>query len=759
MKTIINHPWLVIAASLVLILLIGSGVRDLALKDDYRMFFSSDNPQLLSFEAFEDTYVKSDSVLIALAPDDGNVFSVDTLEAIRWLTEQSWQIPYSTRVDSIANFQHTYAEEDDLIVEDLVAENADYDEVAIQKIKSVALAEPLLVNRLISSDAKVASVNINISIQGEEAHIVNTKAVTAARELLDEFHLKFPAIQTYLTGTCVMMMAFPEAIERDGALLLPAALVLMMGILFFLLRSITATACTLVIILLSILAAFGSAGYVGFDFTPAVATSAIIILTMAVANCVHILMSFFYEIQNNKEPREAILESVRINMMPVSLASLTTMLGFLSLNFSEAPPFRQMGSTVAMGVFYSYLLSITLLPAILSKLRPGSSGRSRRPVLSLQALGSWIVLNNKRLLIAMAMLIVALTSLIPLNELNDTILHYFDDRYAFRRDTDFLTENLTGMYSIEYSLEASEAGGISEPVFLRRVSDFADWFREQEGVIHVSAFTDTMRRLNKNMHGDEESYYRLPDERELAAQYLFLYEMSLPYGLDLNDQINIDKSALRLTVTIETVSNKEILALDAAALTWLGEHAPEISTMGGTGVPVMFSHMTKRNVIALTVGALAALILISFILIFAFRSIKFGLISLIPNLTPVAMGFGLWAVVHGEIGLPLSVVLGMTMGIIIDDTVHFLSKYLRARREKGLSNEDAIVYTFTTVGGALLVTSFVLIAGFGVLAFSGFTLNSHMARLTVIVIAFALLADFFFLPPLLMLLDRKTSLS
>ena len=756
MKTIVNHPWLVVAISVILILLIGSGARHLELKDDYRMFFSEDNPQLLAFEAFENTYVKSDNVLIALAPDDGNVFSAKMLEAVRWLTEEAWQVPYSTRVDSLANFQHTYAEEDDLIVEDLVASRANYDEAALQAIKKVALTEPLLVNRLISSDGRVAGVNITISSLEQEQHVVNTASVEAARTLLAEFHQKFPDIESYMTGTCVMMMAFLEAIQRDGVSLVPIALVLMMGILFYLLRSTLATVCTLAVIVLSIIAAFGTVGFIGFVFTPSVATAAIIILTMAVANCVHILMSFFYELENGLDARAAILESVRINFMPVTLASVTTMLGFMSLNFSEAPPFRQMGSTVAIGVFYSYLLSITFLPALLSKLSVKKG--EQRPVISLQSLGKWIVLNNKRLLVGMMVMIVGLTSLIPLNTLNDTVHHYFDESYEFRRDTDFIDENLTGISMIEYSLETNEDGGISEPSFLRRVSDFANWYRAQDGVVHVSVLTDTMHRLNKNMHGDDEAYYRLPKERELAAQYLFLYEMSLPYGLDLNDQINIDKSALRVTVTIGTISNKEILAVDTAAVAWLSEHAPDISTSGGTGLPVMFSHITKRNVIAMTLGALAALTLISCILVFAFRSIKFGAISLIPNLIPVAMGFGFWAVVHGEIGLPLAMVMGMTMGIIIDDTVHFLSKYLRARREKTMSSADAIVYAFSTVGGPLLVTSIVLVAGFGVLSLSGFVLNSGMAKLTTIVIAFALLVDFFFLAPLLLLLDRKETM-
>jgi predicted RND superfamily exporter protein len=169
---------------------------------------------------------------------------------------------------------------------------------------------------------------------------------------------------------------------------------------------------------------------------------------------------------------------------------------------------------------------------------------------------------------------------------------------------------------------------------------------------------------------------------------------------------------------------------------------------------MMFAYIGKRNIISMLTGTSIALVLISLILIFALRSVKIGLISLIPNLAPAAMGFGLWGLLYGQVGLGLSIVAGLTLGIVVDDTVHFLSKYLRARREQGMNSQDAVRYAFHTVGVALLVTTIVLVAGFLVLSQSSFKLNSDMGLLTSITIALALLADFLFLPPLLMKLDK-----
>jgi predicted RND superfamily exporter protein len=263
-----------------------------------------------------------------------------------------------------------------------------------------------------------------------------------------------------------------------------------------------------------------------------------------------------------------------------------------------------------------------------------------------------------------------------------------------------------------------------------------------------------MRRLNMNMHADDPAWYRLPDERELAAQYLLLYEMSLPYGLDLNNQIDVAKSATRLIVSLENVSSNTLLGIERQAQEWLRENAPHLQSSGASSA-IMFAYIGQRNIHSMLRGTTFALVLISLVMIVALRSFRIGLVSLLPNLAPAAMGFGLWGLVSGQVGLGLSVVAGMTLGIVVDDSVHFLSKYLRARRERGLDAADAVRYAFHTVGTALLVTTLVLIAGFLVLTQSGFKVNADMGLLTAVTIALALVADFLLLPPLLMKVDRQ----
>jgi predicted RND superfamily exporter protein len=750
---LLRWRYLVLVTTIVLVACASSGMRFLEFKTDYRVFFSANNPQLRAFEQLQNTYTKSDNVLFVLAPRNGKVFTRETLASVKKLTQAAWQIPWSIRVDSITNYQHTEADGDDLVVDDLVPDVGGLDDAALQRIRDIAVHEPLLVDRLISPDGRVTGVNVTIQLPEAGSGVEIAEITDYARNLVAEIEADNPDLDVYLTGMVIMNNSFTEVILHDQKTLVPVMFGVVILTLILLLRSAAATLTTFLVIVFSVLTAMGLTGWLGIAMTPPSAAAPTIILTLAVADCVHILVSFLHAMRRGLDKASAMVDSLRINLQPVFLTSLTTVIGFMSMNFSDVPPFRDLGNIVAMGVTAAFLIAVGFLPALMLLLpvhvQPGATRRSR----IMERFTDNVIRWRSQIFWGMGFLVVALVMFIPRNQLNDEYIKYFDKTVAFRNATDFASENLTGLYTIEYSLGTGESGGINDPQFLRDVERFADWYRAQPAVLHVNALTDIMKRLNKNLHGDDPDWYRLPDQRDMAAQYLLLYEMSLPYGLDLNNQIDVDKSATRLVVTVKNISTNEMLALEEAAQHWLKRNAPTMRSDGASPA-VMFAHIGQRNIRSMLTGTTVALVLISLVLVIALRSLKLGLISLIPNLAPAAMAFGLWGMLVGEVGLGLSVVTGMTLGIVVDDTVHFLSKYLRARREQHLDPQGAVRYAFSTVGMAMWVTSVVLIAGFLILTLSPFRMNADMGLLTAVTIAFALAADFLFLPPLLMKVDK-----
>lgn len=750
---VIRWRWWLILLCIATTVAAGSGARFLEFTTDYRVFFSKENPQLQAFEELQDVYSKNDNVLFVIAPKDGRVFTRETLATVEWLTEAAWQLPYSSRVDSITNFQYTYAEGDDLVVSNLI-ENADtFSNEQLARVKEIALAEPLLINRLISPRTHVTGVNATILLPGKGLHEV-PEVVAKARELVDQAKAKNPNIDIYLTGVVLMNNAFPEATQNDLASLVPLMYLVVIVVLALTLRSVSGTILTVLVTMMSVITAMGLTGWLGIKMTPPSASAPTIILTLAIADSVHILVTLLSEMRGGKGKYKAIVEALRVNVQPVFLTSLTTVIGFLSMNFSDAPPFRDLGNIVAMGITAAFVYSVLFLPAAMAVM---PLHVKRRPVgtASMDRFAEFVIQNRRRLLWGMTLVIVVLIAFIPRNQLNDQFVNYFAESIPFRTDTDFSVANLTGIYQAQYSLNAGSSGAISDPAYLKTLDEFANWYREQSEVIHVNTLTDTMKRLNKNMHGDDPDWYRIPEKRDLAAQYLLLYELSLPFGLDLNNQINVDKSATRLTATLKNLTSKEVLSLEARAQQWLRDNAPTHMFARGASPTIMFSYIGYRNIRSMLFGGFVALILISGLILLATRSVKIGLVSLFPNLLPAGMAFGLWGLLVGQVGLALSVVAAMSLGIVVDDTIHYLSKYLRARREQNLSAPDAVRYAFHTVGTALWVNTLILVAGFSVLAFSAFELNAGMGLLTAITIALALLADFLFLPPLLMKLEER----
>lgn len=776
---VLGHARGIIALSFLIVIFSLLGFQHVKLIGDYKVFFEPDDPSLQAFEALEDTYSKTDQILIVMSPKKGDLYTQGFFKAMVDVTDKSWLLPFATRVDSMSNFQYTQAEEDDLIVSDLIENPENYTVQDFARIKTILAKEPLLLDRLVDDKGKAAAVAITIHFPTEKNEVESTfferlhmtfsftpdeearkenpqqKVMSSLRAMLAEMEKQYPGIEFRKTGTVVMNMAFTESSIKDATTLIPASFLIIIIGMFVFIRSFFATIGALCVVFASIFFAMGGAAWYGLGFSPPVVQAPLIILTLAVADSLHLLTTFFHEMRLGKAKKDAIQESLRLNFMPVFLTSITTAIGFLTLNFSDSPPFHHLGNVVATGVMAAFFFSIFLLPALLLVLPIRKKTKESFESRMMESLGQFVVNNSRKLFYISGTIIIICISFLPQNELNDIWSKYFDKSLAARQDTEYTREHLTGVNTIQFSVTSKSEGGINEPEYLQSLEKLTQWLRGRSEVMHVQTHTDTIKRLNKDMHAGNWEKYEVPNDRELAAQYLLLYEMSLPQGLDLNNQINMDKSATRMVVTVDELSTSDMIAFEQEIREWMAENTPIFTGIRGSSSDLMFAEMGQRNIVSMLEGTAGALVIISLILLLALKSVKFGLISFIPNIVPAAMGFGIWGIVNGQVGLGLSVVAGMTLGIVVDDTVHFLSKYLRARREKNMSRPDAVMYSFRTVGVALVATTIILCFGFGVLAFSAFKLNSTMGLLTSITIALALIVDFLFLPPLLLQFDRS----
>lgn len=753
-----KYRWHLLAMNIVIALLLAVGAKNLTQTADYKVYFDEGNTQLLASEKLGDDYSQSDNLLFVIAPKSGNVFAKDTLATVQKLTKESWQIPYSTRVDSITNFQNSYAEDDDLIIEDLVGDLKSMSAADIQAIKSTALNEPNLINRLISDDAAVTGVNVTINFTEGKVDSQTREVVAYARNLVEETLASNADIDMYLTGIVIMNNAFPETTEKDNGKLIPLMLLIILFGLYFLLRSITAVSATLLVMLLSIGAAVGVAGWTGMALNPVSGAAPIIILTVAVADCVHLLLSFvhYYRV-NGYEKHKAMQEALRLNAKPILLTSLSTIIGFLTMNFSDAPPFRELGNITAAGIAVACFLSLTLLPALINIL-PVKKLANKKPQNQtltnlLKSIASWVSTNPAKVLVVGIVAAVGLSFASMKNELNEDFIRYFDESYDVRQSTEFALKNLTGIAIVEYDLPAEAGEKISEPEYMNNLEKFSNWLYEQPEVVHVNTFSDVVKRLNKNMNGDDQSFYTIPEDSDLISQYILLYETSLPYGLGITERVKLDKSATRMTVTLDDLTNNQLLAFEQRAQNWMADNLPAYMHSDGLGWSMMFGNVAQDNIDSMLWATAIALIVISFILIFPFRSAKLGVLSLIPNVLPALVALGIWGLTVGMIGLAASIITALTFGIVVDDSIHFISRYVHNRRVNNMNPQQALNDTYTSVGKAIIVTSIVLVIGFAILATSGFKVNSTIGYLSSLTLLVALIMDLTILPALLLKFD------
>ena len=753
---LITNRNILVVLSMVVIAACGLGIDKLGFNGDFKHMFGAENRDLLNLQDIENTYLQADNVIVLIKPaDTDTVFEKNTLLLVEELTDRLWETPASIRVDSLSNYNRSHSEDDTFYVDPLIESAEAITDVGIQAIRDYAQTDAYLKKGLVSENEKVTSMIVTLALPDDP--ITRLPKVTEMVDFLDaltaEMEAKYPGLEMHFMGGPSMEAAMVDIASNDLNYLMPVTVFVCFAVLGVLLRSGTAVLGTVFLIITANVMTMGLAGWMGFQLTPTSMMAPLMVMILAMADSIHVLTQYIQYFRQGMTKVEAMTESVASNMVAILLTSITTAIGFLGMNFSESPTFHDFGNITAMGVLYAFLLTLTLLPGVILWFPMKTTVKPLALTPFMEKYADFVIKNSRPLIWVFALAVPAVCAFIPMNELNDDIVAYFDEKVPFRKSVDFANEHLSGFQYILYSLDNKEEGAVNDTDYLKKVDAFSDWLREQPYVSHVFSYVDIMQNLNKAMHNDDDAFDTVPESRELASQYLFLYEMSLPAGHDLTRDLNSSRSASRLMVSLNTMTNQDLIDLDLRAQQWLRDNAPELETPGGSR-SLMFANLGLSIVTSMISGSIFAMGAITIVILIGIRSLRYGLISLIPNVLPAACVYGAWGFFVGEVNQAAAMVFSMSIGLVVDDTVHFLAKYLKALKS-GKSAEDAIRYAFTSAGSALLVTSLAISSGQAVMALSSFNPNTTMAVMLVSILLFALVLDFMLLPPLLLMFDKK----
>lgn len=749
---ILTKPKTVILLTLLITAVACIGYKNIALNSSYKSFFDADNALLIAMNQQEATYAKYDNMMIIVGNENGDVFAPSALSAINQITEAGWQAPYSSRVDSITNYNHTQGLEDELIVSHLF-ESFENDalpsESEIKKAKDIIMSTPSLLGNYIAKDASAATIFITFEISDnplDESYEISQYI----HQQVDQVKANHPHLTFHITGTVENATAFTDATLQDVLTLIPLAYLVMVTLLIVLMRSIWATAITLSLVTFTTMITMGLKAWLNGDINSINSFAPTMIMTIAVADCVHIFVSFFQHYRAGDSKIRAMGQALEHNFKSIFLTSLTTAIGFACLNFHESPLYRELGNIVAAGVIIAFLLCITLLPAIVMLL-PIKAGEENKKSKVFMVVWADLVIRHKKKILALALsAILGLISLgLPKNELNEMFTEYMDESFSFRQANDYLNERIGGLHRLLYSIDSGSENGIHSPEYLLKLETFSNWLRQQPEVAFVASYSDIQKRINKAMNANQEAFYTVPSDQTLASQYTLLYELSLPYGQGLTNIVSLKKSSTLLIAVLYETDSNSMMAFNQRSEQWLKDNTPKAMHSTGAGLDLMFSNMAAQNIPSMVYGTFFTMLFISLILLFAFRSWSLGFISVLTNIFPALLAFSFWGLVDGRIGIGVAAVATLTLGLVVDDTIHFLHRFNQARRA-GKSVENAVRETLSTTGMAMITITLVFAGGFGILSFSHYSANADLGLMTAVTIIIALIMDLVVLPAYLL---------
>ena len=751
-RLIISHKIKTLVITLILILLISSGIRFLETPSGYRGFVENDFPEYQKILNLEEKYGMIDTLSFLIKPKNGTVFQKDVLQLIHELTEISWKTPYSTRVSSLTNYQFTTVEGDDLDISDFVKDVSLLTDSDLQELQTIALQEKSIVNFILSENSKVTFVNINLDIPIGTGFDDPIKFADDQKKIFFE---KYPDILVLVAGSAQFSHNFQTTAQSDAQTMYPGFLFLIIILAYILLRSAIASLLSLIIIFLSILPSLGTVGWMGYEAQPPLIIAPIIILTIALAHSIHILSIALTNISEGMSKEKSIISSIKINFVPVFLTSFTTAIGMAGINFGKIPAISDMANTVVIGAAFSFLTSIILLPVLFMLLPIKPHGKATLVFGFLEKLSKLLINYKYYIIVFIGLITIYLSTLLPNLYFDDEFDSYFDRVEEWKEVKDIVNKEFGSSFFIFSDLPSQKTDGITSPEYLNDLQKFASWLDSLEEVAVTTTVVDVIKTLNQNMNGGSKEYYTIPDNKALNAQYFLLYEFSVPYGMDLKNQITANKSDSRVLIRMNMFTSREGIELKEKVDKWLTDNMPYYNSPGVAGIPIMMPYVYQENTKGLMRGLAFSFTFIILVIGLSLKSLRFGLISIVPNIIPFVLAYGILALFTNILTFSHTVAVIISLGLVVDATIHFMTKF-KSATSQNLSVNDAIKYCFKYVGYPIIVASLCLFSGFLFLLQSDFMTNFILGGMCSLIILIALIIDLLVLPALILIFGRRS---
>ena len=749
---LLSQRYMLAALAIVLGGAISLGALKTTIDSSDDSILSEDDPYRLEVAQVNKDFPPSTSVLFAFMSPEGDVFNMDMLKAMQDLTDRYTDVESAVSVASLINHRLNAVDADIHRRDYLLPELDELTAQDLVKIREIALKDEDLTQSMLSPEGDMALAVIKFQATSEEQETQLRIAKTVV-DLRDSLREQYPDQNIYVLGRILFEYDNYNAQVKDSKYLFPIVMLTVLGLMYFCLGSLSFALAIAAVSVMSVGLTVGAVGWAQVPFNQISNMGPLVVFMIAMADSIHLVSVYLQGLHKSLSKFEALRESLRVNIQPVTLATVTTAIGFLSLNYCASPGIYGFGNVVAIGVVWAFLVTFTLLPALILLL-PVKKVPKPLGVKGFINFVANLVANHGTPLFWGSLTLIAVTfAMLPLNKVDFDRFSFIDKDSDFHTVISALAEKIGNDQSLVYSIDSGKYYGITEPEFLRKIEEFSLWLEEQPQTSFVTSYTGFLKNRNMAENDNDPAWEVLPEDNLQIIDYLVGYQLVQEIEPQLEPIFNADYSAIRLVVGTSNLSNVQLLDFSEQIEDWITLNMdPAYDVLHGDN-SILYARLNKTISLQLMEGFTVSFLLITATLLVGLKSVRYGLLSIIPNLFPATIVFGIWGFLVGELSPYILMLFSISIGLVVDDSVHVLSKYIVARRD-GESPEAAVQYSLDKAGSAITITTLSLAVGTFILVLSNTFYYQNVALLLTPIIIVALLLDLLFLPPLLVRFDN-----
>jgi predicted RND superfamily exporter protein len=734
--------------SLVLLSLFGAllspGLQKLEKNYLMRYWVEAFDPLVVKLDVFTRHFGNDETIVAAIETKEG-IFQKNNIKKIKNFIKEIDSLNNISNVLSIYDFQYMRIQKDKIKVGGYV-DSDDLSQEELFRRQTLARNDRLAKDLLISQDGKTALIYARLVptevIAGETISTVDYKVLNQnLRQITKKYENDF---KISLSGNGVIQYEFLNLSEQDVNIIFPIMMSLFLGLVYFIFRTISSVVIVNTVIWVTIIWTFGFGGLLGVKLESVVASTPMILITICMADSIHLLHYFYDHFKKHGDKRAAVEYSLQNNITTTFLTSMTTAIGFSTLLSSSLVPIYNLGLLASFGTMLAWPVSLAtfvLTVRYLVKKAPENRKLFKKYDLNLKSYVQKLTHRKPRILLSFLVITAIMYALGSQNEVNSTPIEWFRDSHPVKKDTMYILDKVGAASGPEILAHSGADRDIIKPNFLYKLDKLVQRLEAHPRIKKVINPIGVIKELNRLKNGT----FSIPNDENEVMNLFFDYRKQLGSQMKVNDRVTQDFEALRLSILWDIPDTKT----GAATVKWFYQQAKEVGLeIDVTGKSAFYLEMNEYVVSTFFQSMGWAIFFIFIVFIMLYRSFKFAVLSILPNLIPVGFAIGVMKIFGINIDIGTAIVCSCCLGIAVDDTIHFIFHYKKYSEKH--SPQESIEHVLKETGVALITTTSILVLGFGLFTFGRFVPNFNFGLICSVTLLMALVADLVVLPALLL---------